>query len=476
MSKAPVLKTPKGTRDYDEKEMAIRQKMFDTIISVFKKHGAVTIDTPVFELKEILTGKYGEDSKLIYDLADQGGELSSLRYDLTVPFARFVAQNGTTYQNIKRYHIAKVYRRDQPSVNKGRLREFYQCDFDIAGEYEAMVPDAEAVKVGVEILSSLDIGPFAIKINHRKLLDGMFEVCGVPPEQFRAISSAVDKLDKLPWQAVRKEMVEEKHLPEEAADRIGKYVGIKGGPELCDVLASNEELMKSESAKKGVEDMRKLFRYLQIFGVADKVSFDLSLARGLDYYTGVIYEGVLLASDDDTSGIGSIAGGGRYDDLVGMFANGRKIPCVGISIGVERLFAILSKKLAGQVRSTETEVFVTAIGGLLEERLAVCNELWNAGIKAEFSYKAKLRFQGELEKVDKARIPFMVIVGAKELEAGTIRVKDTTAKEELVIPRGELLATLKSKLAKGAAGGGKNGDGAAAELVSDIKATLGVSQ
>ncbi|CAG8746480.1 21484_t:CDS:2, partial [Gigaspora rosea] len=158
-----TLKTPKGTRDYNEKEMAIREKVFSTIVSVFKKHGAVTIDTPVFELKEILSGKYGEDSKLIYDLDDQGGEKCSLRYDLTVPFARFLAMNGSQYQNIKRYQIAKVYRRDQPAMTKGRMREFYQCDFDIAGVYDPMIADSEVVKIMCECLTALDIGEYIVK-------------------------------------------------------------------------------------------------------------------------------------------------------------------------------------------------------------------------------------------------------------------------------------------------------------------------
>lgn len=181
----------------------------------------------MFELKEVLTGKYGEDSKLIYDLADQGGELCSLRYDLTVPFARWLAMNPTI-QSIKRYHIAKVYRRDQPAMKKGRMREFYQCDFDIAGVYDPMLPDAEILRITTEILDSLDLGTYTIKINHRKILDGLFEVCGVPTDKIRQISSAVDKLDKMPWEDVKKEMTEEKGLPEEIADKIGQYVLKKG--------------------------------------------------------------------------------------------------------------------------------------------------------------------------------------------------------------------------------------------------------
>lgn len=207
----------------------MREAMFSKILTVFKRHGAVTIDTPVFELKEILSGKYGEDSKLIYDLQDQGGELCSLRYDLTVPFARYLAMNRQ-HQNFKRYQIAKVYRRDNPSVNKGRMREFYQCDFDIAGTYDPMIPDAEVIRVAVEVLESLDIGDFTVKINHRKILDGMFEVCGVPEDKIRSISSAVDKLDKMEWELVKKEMTEEKGLDPVVADRIGEYVKLNGKP------------------------------------------------------------------------------------------------------------------------------------------------------------------------------------------------------------------------------------------------------
>lgn len=191
------LKVPKGTKDHHPRDMLLRDRIFSTITRIFKLHGAVTIDTPVFELKHILSGKYGEDSKLIYDLEDQGGELCSLRYDLTVPFARFLAMNSKEYPNLKRYHIAKVYRRDQPAMTKGRMREFYQCDFDIAGQSDPMVADAEVLTIVSEVLSALEVGEFTIKLNHRKLLDGIFELSGVPEDKIRTISSAVDKLDKV---------------------------------------------------------------------------------------------------------------------------------------------------------------------------------------------------------------------------------------------------------------------------------------
>lgn len=398
--------------------MVIRDKIFSTITEVFKRHGGVTIDTPVFELKEILAGKYGEDSKLIYDLADQGGEICSLRYDLTVPFARFLAMNKDI-QNIKRYHIAKVYRRDQPAMTKGRMREFYQCDFDIAGTYDSMLPDAEVIRIITEVFEGLGWnGAYTIKLNHRKILDGIFQVCGVPEDKIRTISSAVDKLDKLPWADVRKEMTEEKSLDGKIADRIGEWVVLRGRHELLEKLRSDEKLSANESMKQGIADVTLLFEYLEAFGALDKVSFDLGLARGLDYYTGLIYEVVTEGSapeatpgseaaaakpskkksksngedddrsDDPTIGVGSVAAGGRYDNLVGMFSGKNQIPCVGISFGVDRIFSITKARMAAdksaeQVRGNEVDVYVMALGGkgLVKERLEICAQLWQAGIK-----------------------------------------------------------------------------------------------
>lgn len=420
------LKTPKGTKDWSGSDALLRDRIFNTIANIFKRHGGTALDTPVFELREILAGKYGEDSKLIYDLQDQGGELCSLRYDLTVPFARWLAMNPDV-RSMKRYHIAKVYRRDQPAVNKGRMREFYQCDFDIAGAFDPMVPDAEVLRIVTEVFEELGWqGRYTIKINHRKILDGVFEVCGVPPDKIRPISSAVDKLDKSPWSEVRREMVDDKGLDGDVADRIEKYVMRKGGRELLDQLLTDQTLTANPSAKGGLEDMGLLLDYLEAFGVLERISFDMSLARGLDYYTGVIYEIVTEGSapatesnetetkklqksgkkekskpstnldeedrsNDPTVGVGSVAAGGRYDNLVGMFLNKAQIPCVGVSFGVDRIFSITKARLereksAEALRSSEVDVFVMAFGGkgftgMLKERMAICQQLWSADIK-----------------------------------------------------------------------------------------------
>jgi histidyl-tRNA synthetase len=501
-----VLKTPKGTKDWSGADVLLRDKIFTTISTVFRAHGAVALDTPVFELRDVLAGKYGEDSKLIYDLQDQGGELCSLRYDLTVPFARWLAMNPDV-KSIKRYAIAKVYRRDQPAMSKGRMREFYQCDFDFAGATgDVMVSDSEVIRIIVEVFEALGWnGKYIIKVNHRKVLDGVFEVCGVPAEKTRTISSAVDKLDKMPWLEVRREMVEEKGLDPEVADRIETYVTLKGGQKLLNRLREDDKLLRSERAKQGIEEMRLLMQYLEAFGVLDKISFDMSLARGLDYYTGVIYEVVTEGSapviangdaqevpqkskkkkaaddddrsDDPTIGVGSVAAGGRYDHLVDRFLPGAEMPCVGVSFGVDRIFSITKaqmerEKKLNELRGSETDVYVMALGGsgfdgMLTQRMAICKLLWDAGIKAEFHYKKKSKFQQQFTAAEKIGCALTVQLGEDEQENGQVRLKqlglpkDHPEKEGVLVQIDVLAEEVKRKLASMAK------TGAVAEIVGD---------
>ncbi|XP_041356638.1 histidine--tRNA ligase, cytoplasmic-like isoform X2 [Gigantopelta aegis] len=454
-----VLKTPKGTRDFNPEQMAIREGVFNKIIQCFKRHGAETIDTPVFELKETLTGKYGEDSKLIYDLADQGGELLSLRYDLTVPFARYLAMNKIS--NIKRYHIAKVYRRDNPAMTKGRFREFYQCDFDIAGQFDVMLPDVECIKIVVEILDALKLGDFIIKVNHRQLLDGMFAACGVPDDKFRTVCSSVDKLDKTLWAEVKAEMVNEKGLDPAVADKIWEYVQHKGGIDLIDQLLKDEHLSKQKPAVKGLEELRILLEYCQIYNILDRVSFDLSLARGLDYYTGVIYEGILTGhthkpgggeNGEEATGVGSVAGGGRYDGLVGMFdPKGKLVPCVGVSIGIERLFAIMearAKAANEKPRTTETEVYVlSAQKDMVKERLRLCQELWDSDIKTEQSYKNNPKALDQFQYCETNCIPLAIVIGQSEIDKNVVKLRVIATRAEREVSRADMVAEIKKELA-----------------------------
>lgn len=392
----------------------------------------------------MLAEKYGEDSRLIYDLEDQGGELCSLRYDLTVPFARWLAMR-TDVQHIKRYQVAKVYRRDQPAISRGRLREFYQCDFDIAGVYDPMIPDAEILRIIVEVFRGLQLD-ITIKLNHRRILNGLFAVAGVPEEKNRLISSAVDKLDKATWIDVKKEMVEEKGLLGEVADRIGEYVRRSGSlREMINLLQSDPRLDANESVKAGLDDMGLLVSYLEVLDVVDKVSFDLSLARGLDYYSGLIYE-VVPASTNSLGQIGSIAAGGRYDGLVGMYGK-HPIPCVGLSFGIDRIFTILDarRNKSSSELTREVDVYIVAAGGkeydgLLLDRMAVARQLWDAGIRAEFTAKVKPKLPQQFNA--SKDVPLAVILGQDELAAGQVRLKNVRAgdKETDQKDRGQLVS------------------------------------
>ncbi|KUI59290.1 Histidine--tRNA ligase, mitochondrial [Cytospora mali] len=441
------LKTPKGTVDFIGTEMKVRKHIFQTLSDVFERHGGQELDTRVFELREILSGKYGEDSKLIYDLEDQGGELCSLRYDLTVPFARWLAMN-TNYRQVSRYQIAKVYRWDQPAISRGRYREFYQCDFDIVGEYESMIPDAEILLIIVEGFSALGLD-VTIKLNHRRILDGIFAVAGVPEDKIRPVSSAVDKLDKVPWEEVKAEMVGEKGLPEDVADRIGQFICGSGRADMhktLDFLKADLGLMANDNIKSGINDMEILLSYLESFDIVDKISFDLSLARGLDYYTGLIFAIITTVPNDSKTPasnrkdkskeahVGSIAAGGRYENLVGMYGD-RNIPCVGVSFGVERIYTILyarrpkSSKGGQSLLAQDVDVYVVAAGGdgLLLERMAVCGLLTKAGIRAAFLRKANPSMRSQFNAADKA--PLIVILGPDELAAGNVRLKVSVGKD-----------------------------------------------
>ncbi|KAI3927276.1 hypothetical protein MKW92_033076 [Papaver armeniacum] len=413
-------KFPKGTRDFGEEKYAIRDKALKIIEGVFKKHGATGLRTPVFELRETLMGKYGEDSKLVYDLADQGGERCSLRYDLTVPFARYVAMNGIT--SLKRYQIDPVYRRENTS--KGRHREFYQCDFDIAGDqYETMAPDFEVIKVLTELLDELNIGKYEIKLSHRKLLDGMLEICGVPPEKFRTICSSIDKLDKKSFEQKR------------------------GPPlELLSELKQDIQFGSSLALKDALKDLEILFEALEQSECIHRVVFDLRLARGLDYYTGVIFEAIYLGSTQ----VGSIAAGGRYDNLVGMFCN-RQVPAVGVSLGIERVYDImedqqqLEKDGNQSIRATETEVLVSICEeGTLGQAANLVNKLWGANIKAEFMVHKKLT--KHTDRAKKSRIPLMVIVGDQERSANQVIIKDMQSNKEDLVDRDSVVKEVQRRL------------------------------
>jgi len=378
---------------------------------------------------------------------------------------------------VKRYQIAKVYRRDQPAMARGRLREFYQCDFDIAGLYDPMIPDAEILRIIVEVFEALGL-EITIKISHRRILDGLFAVAGVPEKKIRAISSAVDKLDKMSWADVKKEMVQEKGLPDEVADQIGEYVKHSGGiRDMLRFLKSDPTLGKNQDVEAGLGDIGLLASYLEALGVADKVSFDLSLARGLDYYTSLIFEvtcrtgagipsqeemptlGCRANNEDQPSQVGSIAAGGRYDNLVGMYGK-RTIPCVGVSFGVERILTTLKaqREREESLPTREVDVYIMAFGsgkdfdGLLLERMAMARQLWDAGIRAEFAAKVKPKLPQQFKAA--SEVPIAIILGQDELAASKVRLKRLglpsghPEKEGVLIEKAEVVAEVRKWLGR----------------------------
>ncbi|CAF1016553.1 unnamed protein product, partial [Didymodactylos carnosus] len=313
---------------------------------------------------------------------------------------------------------------------------------DIAGVYDPMVPDAECLKIVVEILEKLALGPFLVYVNHRKLLDAVFAVSGVPDSLFRPISSAVDKLDKTPWDDVRNEMVNLKGLNPDVADKVGEYVKLHGGADLVQKLRADVNLSKRKDAQEALNDLELLFRYLQLYDVMDKIVFDLKLARGLDYYTGVVFEAVLneykydpLLGEEQLA-VGSVAGGGRYDELVNRIDPKKpKVPCIGNS------------KIT--VKTVETEVYVaSAQKNLLEERMKLCSYLWKYGFKTEMALKRNPKMLDQLQYCEKQQVALCVIIGESELQNNIVKIRNVSTREETDVKRDLLADELRSRLNK----------------------------
>lgn len=297
-----------------------------------------------------------------------------------------------------------------------------------------MVPDSEALKVMTEILDALPgIGAYKIKLNHRLLLDGVMAVCGVPPEKLRPICSAIDKLDKMSWDSVKSEMVNLKGLDSSVADQLGRFVRIAGQPQtILRTLKQNALLMSNVDAAKALEELDVLFTFCDAIGCLDRIEFDLGLARGLDYYTGVIYEAVQVRNEHSFGSpeIGSIAAGGRYDNLVGIFS-GKQVPIVGISIGIERILNILEEAELfshGKIKCNATQVLIASIGpNLLTKRLELAAQFWKLGIATEYLCDMNPKPRKQLDYALANQIRYVVWVAEDELKDGNVKVKDLYA-------------------------------------------------
>lgn len=437
MAQKPSI--PKGTRDFGALEMARRNYIFDTIRSVFRLYGFSQIETPAMENISTLMGKYGEEGdKLLFRVQNSGEKAAlapekGLRYDLTVPFARYVVQHREELVfPFKRFQIQPVWRADRPQ--KGRYREFYQCDVDIIGS-DSLLGELELIQIVEEVYRRLGIR-VCLHLNNRKVLAGIAEVIG-EPDKIIDITVAIDKLDKIGVEAVNAEL-KERGLSEAAVEALQPILRQESGVRNQDKLAQLKAyLANSEIGLKGVEELEKVFRLFesQRSKVESHMSIeiDLCLARGLNYYTGAIFEVKALDAQ-----IGSITGGGRYDNLTGIFGL-PGVSGVGISFGADRIYDVLNElQLFPESLQSNTQVLFTTFGqDELMMALGWAKQLREAGIAVEV-YPEPTKMKRQMAYADQKRIPWVAIIGGDELAAGKVMLKNMQSGEQRLVGPDEL--------------------------------------
>lgn len=412
-------------------------KMKDTIRHNFEKFGFLPIDTPVLEKSEVLLAKGGgETEKQVYRF-EKGKADISMRFDLTVPLARYVAQHYSDLSfPFRRYHIDKVYRGERNQ--RGRFREFYQCDIDIIGEGSlSLVNDAEIPTVIYQIFSDLNIGDFTIRLNNRKILKGFYKNLGI--EDSQSVLRIVDKLEKIGIEKVIEEL-KELGIKDEDVDKVMKFISIEGTNK--EKIKSLRDLsVKDEVFQEGVEEIEKVLNYLKSFNVPEKnTEFDLSIARGLDYYTGTVYETKL----NDHPEIGSICSGGRYDDLASFYIK-NNLPGVGISIGLTRLFFQL--KDAGIIKDEEktlSDCLVIPFEGFMDEAINLTNKLRKGGVDAFIYTEERAKLGKKMKYADSLSIPYTVLIGEDEKKSQKYMLKNMDSGEQESLDSDEIINLIKS--------------------------------
>jgi histidyl-tRNA synthetase len=444
-------RTPPGVMELLPRDQIAFQRMLDVIRRNYERFGFLPVETPVFELSEVLLTKTGgETERQVYFVQstgalEQGGQPElALRFDLTVPLARYVAEHEHDLAfPFRRYQIQRVYRGER--AQRGRFREFYQCDIDVIGKDTLSVRhDAEMPAVIHAVFTELGVGPFTIQLNNRKLLRGFFEGLGIAEGERQAlVLREIDKIDKRGAEAVRATLVgEDFGLPDDVADRIMAFVQARSNSH-ADALAKLAALgTPNATLAEGAAELREVLELLKAHGVPEaNYALNFSIARGLDYYTGTVYETTL----NDHPQIGSVCSGGRYENLASSYTKS-KLPGVGISIGATRLFWQLRE--AGIISTAESSV--EAMVGLMDEaRLAdsldIARRLRAAGINAEVQLEAK-KLAKQFQYADRAGIRFVLLYGDDEAARGVVKVKDMKSQEQFEVGRDELAAALKVEL------------------------------
>ena len=435
MAQKPSI--PKGTRDFGQLEMARRNYIFDTIKSVFSLYGFQQIETPAMENLSTLMGKYGEEGdKLLFRIQNSGEKAAlapekGLRYDLTVPFARYVVQHREEISfPFKRFQIQPVWRADRPQ--KGRYREFYQCDVDVIGS-DSLIGELELIQIVEEVYRRLGIN-VCLHINNRKILAGIAEVIGAP-DKIIDITVAIDKLDKIGIDAVNTEL-KERGLLEDQVSKLQPILNLSGTT-LEKLTVLKTILANSEIGLKGVEEMEIVFDELSIVNCQLSIELDLCLARGLNYYTGAIFEVKALDAQ-----IGSITGGGRYDNLTGIFGL-PNVSGVGISFGADRIYDVLTElNLFPKTLQSITQILFAAFGDTeLTYALKWAKELRQAG-KAVEVYPEPAKMKKQMSYADAKQIPFVAIVGGDEMAQNKVMLKNMTTGEQKLVTLEELCTIL----------------------------------
>jgi len=427
----------KGMRDHLPAAMLLRQHILNTLIDVFERHGFEPLHTPIAEYAETLEGKLGDEEKLIYRFEDHGGRKLALRYDHTVPLARVVAQyQGQLVFPWRRYAIGQAYRGERPG--RGRYRELWQADVDIVG-VASPIADAEIIAVMAEGLSRLGFAGVTMLLNHRQVLGGIARVSGLDEEAAGGIYRAIDKLDKIGADGVREELLRS-GVAEDAAARILDLVLLRGEP--VDVLEElSGRLADDERAQDALENVRAIIEYLPALGVpANSYTVAPRLARGLSYYTGAVFEAVI-----ESPPMGSLLGGGRYDELVGKFA-GRSLATVGASFGIERLHDLMEELHLGPGARTVAEVFVTLFDReRAGESLKLASELRAGGFKVETGLDPNEKLGKQFRYADQRGIPFALVLGPDELARGEVVVKNLRSGEQRSVARADVAGVLRAE-------------------------------
>jgi len=411
------LERVKGTVDYLPPEQMLREEIFQKLTQIANKYGFLPMDTPILEKWETLAGKSGGGSEIkkeTYNFKDQGGRQIGMRFDLTVPSARVLAMNPKMPMPFKRYQYGKIYRYQE--IKPGRNREFYQFDMDTYGT-ESIVADAECIAMGIEAFKLFGFKEFNIRVNNRKLLKGLMGYAGVDSKKIKTALVAIDKLDKIGIPGVQKEL-ENRGINKNSINKISKIIKIQGTD---DVLNQVEELVPGN---EGIKELRELIKYLNAMKIRSGYSIDLSLVRGLEYYTGTIFE--ISAKGLNVS----FAGGGRYDKMIENFI-GTKIPAVGISYGIEPIYQVLVKKRG--LKKTRTQVYIVPINEkVMKKSLGLASELRALGVNTEIDLKNR-NLSKNIEYANKKGIKKLIIVGERDVKEKKVTIKNiVTGKERRI--------------------------------------------